>query len=540
MVAALRGGADLDALPQSVEALMAVQIDELRSADRAVLRRASVLGARFTRANLVTALELDESDAEAVIARLDQFLVADGEGGLRFRHGLLRDAAYQGLPFRRRRELHRRVGESFERSAGADATALADQLTRHFFEAGVWEKSLRYGLVAGRDARAVYANQDAAAFFERALVAGTRLRGTRADLVASIAEALGEVRLVLGETDAAVAAFRIARRRVRGDVIEEARLLGREAAVVVRTGDQRRVRRLLLQGLRRLDDIRSIRATAERADLGAQLAWVEQRLGRPREAIEIALRAIEDAEVAEAREALAKALGLLDFAYTTIGQPENAVHSRRALELYDDLGQVGQRAMVLLNLGVLAYYAGNWTEAVDTYWKARDAFRASGDRWFAASGTFNIGEVLVAQGRLDEAEPALREALRESLAVGAGSRVADVEAELGRLLARKGDLPGALEQLERARASFADAGEGFGMLDVDARIAEAFLLAGDEQQALDRATSALARARRRRGRCPHCSRTSTASRESPSCALTGSRRVWPRSRRASQRRTQAD
>ena len=494
MVAAVQSGADLETLPRSVEALMAVQIDELLSADRALLRRASVLGARFTRASLVTALELDESDAEAVIARLDRYLVADGEGGLRFRHGLLRDAAYQGLPFRLRRELHRRVGESFERSAGADATALADQLTRHFFEAGVWEKSLKYGLVAGRDARAVFANQDAAAFFERALAAGTRLRGTRADLVASIAEALGEVRLVLGETDAAVAAFRVARRRVRGDVVEEARLLGREAAVVVRTGDQRRVRRLLLQGLRRLDDIRSIRATAERADLGAQLAWVEQRLGRPRDAIEIAHRAIEDAEVAEAREALAQALGLLDVAYTTIGEPENAVHSRRALDLYDDLGQVGQRAMVLLNLGVLAYYAGHWTEAVETYWKARDAFKASGDRWSAASGTFNIGEVLVAQGRLDEAEPALREALRESLAVGVGSRVADVEAELGRLLARKGDLPGALEQLERARASFADAGEGFGVLDVDARIAEAFLLAGDEEQALDRTTSALVRA----------------------------------------------
>ena len=80
MVAAVRGGADLDALPQSVEALMTVQIDDLRSADRATLRRASVLGARFTRASLVTALGLDEAAAEAAIARLDRFLVADGEG----------------------------------------------------------------------------------------------------------------------------------------------------------------------------------------------------------------------------------------------------------------------------------------------------------------------------------------------------------------------------------------------------------------------------------------------------------------------------
>ena len=44
MVAAMRAGADHDTLPESVEALMALQIDELASADRGVLRQASVMG----------------------------------------------------------------------------------------------------------------------------------------------------------------------------------------------------------------------------------------------------------------------------------------------------------------------------------------------------------------------------------------------------------------------------------------------------------------------------------------------------------------
>jgi tetratricopeptide (TPR) repeat protein len=491
MVAALRRGADLDALPQSVEAMMAVQIDDLASADRAVLRQASVLGARFDRASFVQALDLEEAEAEAALARLDRFLVADGEGGIRFRHGLLRDAAYHGLSFRRRRELHRRVGEALERGAGTDVTAVADQLTRHFFEAGVWEKALRYGLVAGREARAVFANQDAAALLERALAAGARLRGTRPELVTRIAESLGDVRLVLGETDAAVEAFRLARRRVHGDPVEEARLIEREATVLARSGENKKVRRLLSQGTRRLEGVHSLRAAATRAAIDAQRAVVEQRLGRPRAAIELAHRAIEEAETADAREPLAQALALLDFSYTTIGQRDRAVHSRRALELYEGLGQVGRRASLLLNLGVLAYYAGNWGEAVELYGQARDAFEAAGDRWYAAAGTFNIGEVLVAQGRLDEAEPVLRQALREGLVVGGGSRVAEVDSELGRLLGRRGDLDGAVFHLERAREAFIADGEELGVLDVDARLAEAHLLAGNADESLTRARSVL-------------------------------------------------
>ncbi len=61
---------------------MALQIDELSAGDRGVLRQASVMGVRFTRASLVAALELDEAGAEAILARLEGFLTADEAGGL--------------------------------------------------------------------------------------------------------------------------------------------------------------------------------------------------------------------------------------------------------------------------------------------------------------------------------------------------------------------------------------------------------------------------------------------------------------------------
>ena len=61
---------------------MALQIDELESADRGVLRQASVMGVRFTRADLMAALELDEAAADAVLERLEGFLAAGDDDGL--------------------------------------------------------------------------------------------------------------------------------------------------------------------------------------------------------------------------------------------------------------------------------------------------------------------------------------------------------------------------------------------------------------------------------------------------------------------------
>ena len=59
------------------------------------------------------------------------------------------------------------------------------------------------------------------------------------------AEALGDVRLSLGEFESARAAFAIARRRVRGDAVERARLLRKEAIVAYRLGAFPKAQRIL-------------------------------------------------------------------------------------------------------------------------------------------------------------------------------------------------------------------------------------------------------------------------------------------------------
>jgi predicted ATPase/class 3 adenylate cyclase len=494
LVRAMREGSDHDTLPESVEDLMALRIDELSAADRAVLRQASVMGARFTRADLVAALELDEHRAEAILERLDGYLIADGEGALSFRHGLLRDAAYHGLPFRRRRALHRRVGEALEQRADGEGGSLAADLTHHFFEAGQWSKALRYGLVAGSEARAVYANVDAAVVLDQAVAAATRWRGARPETIARAAEALGDVRVSLGQFDRARAAYIVARLRVRGDAVERARLIRKEGAIDHRLGRYPEAIRLLTGALRLLEGVSSPPATAQRARIEALLGIINLWYGRPRASVEWLTRAISDAESVDAKKALAHALAGIDQAYNALGDARRATHSARALEIYRELGDLVSQGGVLNNLGAIAYYAGRWNEALDLYGQALTSWDQAGDTRSVSLASFNIGEILSAQGRLDEAEPLLREAERASRSAGGAADIAESMLETALLDARCGRVEHALAQLEEARRLFEGSGNPSALLLADARIAETLELGGEHERAAELAARALAQA----------------------------------------------
>jgi tetratricopeptide (TPR) repeat protein len=473
---------------------MAAHVDELPPRDRSILRHAAVLGGRFELGTLLVALGLEAPEGASVLLRLDDYLVVDDEDAVRFRHGLLREAAYEGLPYRRRRELHGRVGAALERQAGDEAEAIADRLAHHFFEAADWGRARRYGWLAGKRAKGVYANVDAASHLERALAAARRQRRARTEEVARIAEALGDVRVSLGEFEAGLDAFRAARRRVRGDPVEQARLLHKESYVPYRLGRYLDAERCLDRALALLEDVRSGAAIAQRARIEARRAAVEQAQGRLRETIAWSERAIGDAEIGEAKDALAHGLNVLDSAYVALGRPELATHGRRALQLFDELGELGQKAGLLNNLGIVAYYAGNWGDALRSYEQAREAWEQAGDRWAATFATSNIAEVLSGQGRLDEAEPLIREILRVSQAAGTRSRVATALMELGKLEARRGSIQDALARLRDARALFAELGEEAAAQELDARIAEALVLGGDAERATALARPALERA----------------------------------------------
>jgi class 3 adenylate cyclase/tetratricopeptide (TPR) repeat protein len=112
---AMAGEADGEVVvPPTLQALLAARLDQLESAERRVLERGAVEGELFHR-GAVQALAPDETQVTPRLAALvrKELIRPDrpqlpGEDGFRFRHILIRDAAYDGLPKATRAELHER------------------------------------------------------------------------------------------------------------------------------------------------------------------------------------------------------------------------------------------------------------------------------------------------------------------------------------------------------------------------------------------------------------------------------------------------
>ena len=492
LLAAARQAGGIDELPDSVESLLMAQIDRLSSGDRRLLRCAAVIGSTFTAELLAEALE--ETVGEAVWGRFADFLVDHGGGQLRFRHALVRDAAYEGLPYQRRRQLHERVGRVIERRLGSDPGDDAGVLSLHFLHAGDFERAWRYSRLAGDQAKRIYANVDAASFYERALHAAGRFRGAAGSDVGAVAESLGDVRYRLGQFEGAGEAYRVSRRHSPAGAVGEARLMLKQALGPWRLGRYPQALGWLTRGIRMIEGHEEQEAVRERARLYAWKGVIKQKQGHPLEAIQWCRRAIDAAEASGARDALAQAFYMLDWAYTALGRFEEVVYSRRALAIYGELGDLERQGSILNNLGVIAYRQGRWIESVDLYERARQVWERAGDRWSAAFAVVNRAEVLLDQGRLAEAEPLMKESLRIARASKSGSRIAEMARYNGTLLARGGRFDEARLLLAEAREEFERSGERGEVLVTEARIAESLVFEGAAGEALALVARTLARA----------------------------------------------
>ena len=477
--AAAGGGA----LTESIEAAATARIDRLAPHDRTLVRRASVLGMSFHPRMLEDVLDGEAAPDAASWRRLDDVFADDGDGWLRFRIGVLRDAAYAGLPFRTRRRLHAVAGARLEAERETSAGERSAVLSLHFFLAGDHGRAWSYAREAGDRARAQGAHADAARLYRRAVDAA-RSAGVDPPAHAAAWVALGESYARTGRPEEAQAAFRRARRLVAGDPAGEAEVLLRQTELADRAGDAPRAVRSGLRALRVLQDVEGRGAAGLRARVLAAVAMTRQRQGRFDDAIRLCAQAIAEGEAAGEDRAVAHACHLLDWALHDAGRGAEATHSGRALALYEQLGDLDRQAAVLNNLGAFAFHAGDWREAVVLYRRAGNASAQAGDVVNAAFGDCNVGEVLVEQGRLTAADEALRRAVQVWRGSGYDSGVAYATALLGRAAVHQGRSDDGRGLVQRALAKFRRLGHEPEAQMAEALLAEALVSGGHAERAL--------------------------------------------------------
>jgi tetratricopeptide (TPR) repeat protein len=144
-------------VPPTVQAVLAARIDRLPPVERTVVQRAAVQGRVFSRRALA------ELVSEQDLPRLDQTLAAlerrelirpdphafGADDGVRFAHGLVRDAAYQFLPKATRSQLHERLAGWLDQTADQRLAELEEVVGYHLEQAYRYQAEL--GPVGARE-----------------------------------------------------------------------------------------------------------------------------------------------------------------------------------------------------------------------------------------------------------------------------------------------------------------------------------------------------------------------------------------------------
>ena len=158
MVELVSHSADGDvSVPPTIQALLAARLDQLDPSERVVLEHGSVEGELFHRGAVVALGEADAQVDSRLITLVRKDLVRPeraqlvGEDGYRFRHLLIRDAAYEALPKATRANLHERFASWLE-ARGIDLVELDEILGYHLEQAFRYRSEL--GPVSDDDRRA--------------------------------------------------------------------------------------------------------------------------------------------------------------------------------------------------------------------------------------------------------------------------------------------------------------------------------------------------------------------------------------------------
>jgi tetratricopeptide (TPR) repeat protein len=456
-------------VPDSVERLFAARIDALGPRERRVLREASVLGQQFDLDLLAETLgqETPGVDDPVVWEHLDELLQIGSTGKVRFTQPLVRDVAYEGLPFRRRGELHNIVGETIERRARHRASRQAAVLSLHFFNARRFDKAWEYAVIGAETAAERYANREAVTLYERALGAAEHDESVTSHQKASVAERLGDVAELAADYGRAREAYDLAEELDGEDRIAE---LGRKRALLhEKAGEYHEAIRLLETALAHPAMTEDSRAQAMTA-----MAGVRYRQGDYESSAEWSRNALEvDTGTGSPTEAHARYL--LSLNQTHFGHPDRVENAQVALDIYEGLGDWVGAGKVLNNLGIDAYYDGRWIEAVDLYSQSRQASERAGDVHMMAMQDNNLAEIYSDQGHLGMAE----DLFRRSESVWRPARfevgIALVTSNLGRLEVRRGRGEEAMPLLQEAFHRFIDIGAGAYVTETRMRLVEAEL-----------------------------------------------------------------
>ena len=453
------------AVPPTIQALIAARLDRLGSGERAVIEAASIEGKEFARERVEALVGHGAGepvgDHLRALIRKDLIRAAGAnEDTFRFRHQLIRDGAYEGIPKELRADLHERFANRL--NAGSAAAPVADELLGYHLERAVLlrrelgEPEAATAVLAARASgrlraagrRAVLRDDPASVrLLERALTLTPR--ADRAPVLVELANALDEVGDL--ERCAATAAQALELARADGDrrTAARARVMQLRMASVRSTGEADVVS---LNAAARpvLDELEALGDDEGMASMLVHLGHVNQDFfERSSGYLE---RALVAAERAGDRRRVGWAAGLLG-GITVSGPVPAAEGVERCRALRERFGdRPSTSAALLRHEAVLHAMQGRIDEARALHAEADDIVGDLGSAWLLASSGFGRWRLELLAGAPERAEAAARASLELFREMGATSQGSTAAALLACVLAERGRHEEAIHYADLAAA----------------------------------------------------------------------------------------
>ena len=491
------GSEGIGRIPDTLQALIAARIDRLAPEAKALLQRAAVIGRIFWEGALERlSPELDSLEEVLDDLRLREFVLDEerssirGETAYKFKHVLIREVAYSGLSKSDRAEHHARFAHWLKESAGEElleirafhldrATALLTELDGSA-PLELQREAAEALTEAGLRAFAREANRVGRQHFLRALELEPTLR--RRYLAARAADRLSDLPAVSREMDEVLAAA-----IAEGDGWTQGRALVTLAeAAVLREADVSAAEQMIDNALEVLepDDhngrYRALRARATIAWMRGDLAKEEQvmlealelaraskhkgfeseaadelasvylqrlELDRAAPLIEQAILLAEESGSAEARGRALRFAGQLHLQRRELDDAEAALEAAR--EHLAEAGAAWSLGRTLNFAGWTAKHKGDFAKAERFFRESIRILAPLEDRATLCETQRSLAELLLAQGRVDEAER-FALAARETVGPHDISSLASTAMTLGLVRAAQGRDEEAEERLRQA------------------------------------------------------------------------------------------
>ncbi|MEW6735208.1 MAG: protein kinase [Acidobacteriota bacterium] len=141
-------------VPHSIDSIVKYKLESCPEELRQLLSQAAVIGDDFRFELLQLVSNLDEVEMERLlVAGVKAFLLSEADNGMagdsyRFYQTTIRYVIYEEIPKRQRKRLHSQVAKALSKLYSSKTERVAGTIAYHYYAAGEWEETFKYGVPA--------------------------------------------------------------------------------------------------------------------------------------------------------------------------------------------------------------------------------------------------------------------------------------------------------------------------------------------------------------------------------------------------------